>query len=86
MDNIQQRKIKLFIDADDTILESSKAFIDIVNRQDNINPPKTYEELRDWKYRSLFPYMTNERIIEIYDSEEFFNIVKDLTSSFLTSK
>lgn len=76
MCNIQQRKIKLFIDADDTILESSKAFIDIVNRQDNINPPKTHEELRDWKYRSLFPYMTNERIVEIYDSEEFFNIVK----------
>ncbi len=76
MDNIQQRKIKLFIDADDTILESSKAFIDIVNRQDNINPPKTHEELRDWKYRSLFPYMTNERIVKIYDSEEFFNIVK----------
>lgn len=76
MYNIQQKKIKLFIDADDTILESSKAFIDIVNRQDNINPPKIYDELRDWKYRSLFPYMTNERIIEIYDSEEFFNIVK----------
>ena len=59
MDNIQQRKIKLFIDADDTILESSKTFIDIVNRQDNINPPKTYDGLRDWKYRSLFPYITN---------------------------
>lgn len=76
MYNIQQKKIKLFIDADDTILESSKAFIDIVNRQDNINPPKIYDELRDWKYRSLFPYMTNEKIIEIYDSEEFFDIVK----------
>ena len=72
----KKKKIKLFIDADDTILESSKAFIDIVNQQDNINPPKIYEELRDWKYRSLFPYMTNERIFEIYDSEEFFNIVK----------
>ena len=76
MDNIQQRKIKLFIDADDTILESSKAFINIVNQQDNVTPHKTYEELRDWKYRSLFPYMTNERIFKIYDSEEFFNIVK----------
>lgn len=76
MDNIQQRKIRLFIDADDTILESSKAFIDIVNRQDNINPPKTYEELRDWRYQSLFPYMTTKRVVEIYDSKEFFNIVK----------
>ena len=76
MDNIKQRKIRLFIDADDTILESSKAFIDIINRQDNINPPKTYEELQDWRYQSLFPYMTTKRVVEIYDSEEFFNIVK----------
>ena len=76
MCNIQQKKIKLFIDADDTILESSKAFINIVNQQDNVTPHKIYEELRDWKYRSLFPYMTSERIFEIYDSEEFFNIVK----------
>ena len=76
MDNIKKRKIRLFIDADDTILESSKAFIDIVNRQDNINPPKTYEELQDWRYQSLFPYMTTKRVVEIYDSEEFFNIVK----------
>ena len=72
----KKKKIKLFIDADDTILESSKAFIDIVNRQDNINPPKTISELRDWKYRSLFPHITNERVIEIYNSEEFFYIVK----------
>lgn len=72
----KKKKIKLFIDADDTILESSKAFISIVNQQDNINPPKTISELRDWKYQSLFPYMTNERIVEIYDSEEFFNTVK----------
>ena len=38
--------------------------------------PKTQNELKDWKYRSLFPYMTTERIIKIYDSEKFFNIVK----------
>lgn len=72
----KKKKIKLFIDADDTILESSKAFIDIVNRQDNIDPPKTIPELRDWKYRSLSPHITNERVIEIYNLEEFFNIVK----------
>ena len=76
MNHNQYNKIKLFIDADDTILESSKAFINIINRQDNINPPKTYDKLHDWKYKSLFPYMTNERIIEVYDSEEFFNTVK----------
>ncbi len=76
MDNIQQRKIKLFLDADDTILESSRAFIDIVNKRYAINPPKQLKNLRDWRYRSLFPSMTNEEIVEIYDSAEFFDTVK----------
>lgn len=76
MSKNNKKKIKLFIDADDTILNSSKTFIDIVNEEENIFPPKIQDELKDWKYRSLFPYMTTERIIEIYDSEKFFNIVK----------
>lgn len=76
MRDIQQRKIKLFLDADDTILESSRAFIDIVNKRYAINPPKQLENLRDWGYRSLFPSMTNEEIIKIYDSVEFFDTVK----------
>ena len=76
MRDIQQRKIKLFLDADDTILESSRAFIDIVNKRYAINPPKQLKNLRDWGYRSLFPSMTNEEIVEIYDSAEFFDTVK----------
>ena len=36
-----EKKIKLFIDADDTILESSKTFIEILNERFNISPPKT---------------------------------------------
>ena len=76
MRDIQQRKIKLFLDADDTILESSRAFIDIVNKRYAINSPKQLKNLRDWGYRSLFPSMTNEEIVEIYDSAEFFDTVK----------
>lgn len=76
MVNTQQEKIKLFLDADDTILESSQAFINIVNNRRMINHPKRIEDLRDWGYRSLFPTITSKEIIEIYDSEEFFNTVK----------
>ena len=76
MRDIQQRKIKLFLDADDTILESSRAFIDIVNKRYAIKPPNQLKNVRDWGYRSLFPSMTNEEIVEIYDSAEFFDTVK----------
>ena len=72
----QKKKIPLFIDADDTLLNSSETFIDIINKQDNINPPKTYDELKDWKYLSLFHNMTGKRVKKIYESDEFFDIVK----------
>ena len=48
-----QRKIRLFIDADDTILESSKAAINILNKKFNIVPQKTYDDMKDWGYRSI---------------------------------
>lgn len=71
-----EQKIKLFIDADDTILESSKTVINILNKRFNISPPKTYDDIRDWGYRSIYHWCTNEIINEIYDSEEFFEQVK----------
>lgn len=71
-----QRKIRLFIDADDTILESSKAAINILNKKFNIVPQKTYDDMKDWGYRSIYHQCTTKIVNEIYDSEEFFNIVK----------
>ena len=71
-----EKKIKLFIDADDTILESSKAFIEILNERFNISPPKTYEDLKDWCYRSIYHFCTKDIINEIYDSDIFFEKVK----------
>ena len=53
MNHNQYNKIKLFIDADDTILESSKTVINILNKRFNISPPKTYDDIRDWGYRSM---------------------------------
>ena len=72
----KKKKIKLFIDADDTILESSKAAINILNKKFNIVPQKTYDDMQDWEYRSIYRQCTTKIVNEIYDSEEFFNIVK----------
>lgn len=77
-----EQKIKLFIDADDTILESSKTTINILNKRFNISPPKTYDDISDWGYRSIYHQCTNEIVNEIYDSEEFFEQVK-IHSNFM---
>ena len=72
---MENKKIKLFLDADDTILKSSKTVVDIINKKFNISPPKTEKDVKDWKYRSIYHQCTNEIINEIYDSDEFFENV-----------
>lgn len=69
-------KINIYVDADDTIIESSQAVIQIINEKYGINPPKTIEDLRDWNYTCIYPEMTGEIVEEIYSSEEFFERVK----------
>lgn len=73
---MSQKKIKLFVDADDTILKSSEAVIKILNKRHNIYPPKTYDDLADWGYNSIYPYMTSKDVFDIYESDEFFDIVE----------
>lgn len=67
-------KIKVYIDADDTILDSSVAIIDILNKKNNTS--KTIHDLRDWNYRDIDGTMNGDKILELYESEEFFNTVK----------
>ena len=71
-----KHKIKLFIDADDTILKSSETTIDILNKKFNIIPPKTFDDIHDWGYRSIYGQCTDEIINDIYDSDEFFEQVE----------
>ena len=69
-------KITIFLDADDTVLRSSEAVIEILNKRHNITPSKTITNLRDWGYRSIWGQMTPEDVRDIYASDEFFNTVK----------
>lgn len=68
--------IEIFIDADDTILKSSETVIEILNKKYNLVPKKGFKDLTDWEYRSIAPFVTKEEIMKIYDSDEFFNMVK----------
>ena len=72
--------MKVFIDADDTIMNSSKTVVDILNNKYGLS--KTVADVKDWCYRSIYPGMTPETVLEIYDSDEFFTRVK-LDRSFI---
>ena len=71
-----ENKITVYLDADDTVLESSKAIIEILNKKYNINPAKTIKNMMDWEYKSIYKYITHSDICKIYESDEFFDIVQ----------
>lgn len=67
-------KATIYLDCDDTILRSSETVINILNKRYKTN--KTINDLTDWHYRSIVPFVGQEEILDIYDSEEFWNEVK----------
>lgn len=71
---MQETKIKVFIDCDDVLIKSQEAVIDIINKKYNTN--KNINDLRDWDYRSIYKGITNQEKINIYKSQEFFDIVE----------
>lgn len=74
--NGNNSKITLYIDADDTIMFSSVAVIDILNEKYNITPKKTIDDLKDWGYRSIYGRLSKEEKDAIYESDEFYDKVK----------
>lgn len=70
---MNNQKTKLYIDLDDTVLKSSEAVIKILNNKYGLH--KTIANLKDWKYRDIYP-MSEDQIEDIYASDEFFDIVE----------
>lgn len=68
--------VTLYVDADDTILDSSKAVIEILNEKYNLSPAKTILDLEDWNYHSICDEVTPDEVTEIYNSKDFFDRVK----------
>lgn len=69
-----EEKLSIYLDCDDTILNSSVAVIDIINKHFNKN--KTIEDLHDWNYRSIEKTIIADDVYKVYESDEFWNIVK----------
>ena len=76
MNDTVNSRTKIFLDVDDTILKSSEAVINILNKKYNINPAKNISDLKDWNYRSIVKTLTPEDILDIYSSDEFFDMVE----------
>lgn len=80
MSKVLVNPITIYLDCDDTILYSSETVIRILNQRYGEN--KTISDLSDWFYRSIVPGISQEEILGIYDSEEFWNEV-ELNPEFL---
>lgn len=76
------KKETIYCDIDDVVLLSSQTVIDIMNKRYKIEPPKTFNDCKDWGYRSIYKGITAEEIEGIYDSDEFFQLVR-INSEFL---
>ena len=73
---MRDTKIKLFLDADDTVLQSSETIISILNNKYNINPPKSLNDLKDWGFRSIYKNLTRHDVGALFESDEFFDKVQ----------
>ena len=73
---MSKQKIKLFIDADDTTLASSKTIIDLLNKKYEIIPPKGLKDLKDWGYRSIYKNLSRQQVEEMFESDDFFSSVE----------
>lgn len=69
-----ENKLNIYVDCDDTILHSSEVVIDILNKRHNTT--KSIDNLKDWNYRSIIPTITQDEILEIYCSDEFWDNVR----------
>jgi len=67
------KKIRIYLDCDDTIINSSETVIKILNKRYNKNC--TIDDLKDWNYRSIVPTISKSDVEAIYSSEEFWNQV-----------
>ena len=58
---------KILLDCDDTIINSSKCIIDLLNKKNSSN--KTIDDLSDFYYRSIDPNISSNDIIKLFESD-----------------
>ena len=75
--------MKIFLDCDDTIINSSECIINLLNKKNGTS--KTIRDLKDFNYRSIDKTLTNEDVIKLFESDEFWNSV-NYNNEFLSTK
>lgn len=73
-----QPKQKIYWDVDDVVLNTTETMIELINQKYRLPlglKPRTREEVKDWGFKSIFAPMTKEQKIELFESNEFWNMV-----------
>lgn len=75
-------KEKIYVDADDVILNTSEVIIEFLNNLYNINPPKNINDLKDWKYKSIYRDVDMNIVNHYWETDDFFKKV-EINKTFL---
>ena len=65
------KKLKVFLDFDSTIVDSVKRFVEIANSKYGTN--KSPSELGTYDFKNLCPNITKAEVYEIFATDEFFD-------------
>lgn len=68
--------INLFVDVDDTLTKSSKLAVEKLNKI--FNKCYSYEQLKEYSFKDLFPECNQDLITEIFADENFYNEVEPI--------
>ena len=66
--------VKIFLDCDDTIINSSECIIDLLNKRNGTN--KTIDDLKDFHYRSIDKTLSNDDVVKLFESDDFWSSVR----------
>lgn len=81
-------KPKLYIDFDNTLVNSSEAICELYNRYynhfSNFTPARWWE-VNKYNFTDECPLMTSSELDELFDSEEFFNVVEFMPHASITT-
>ena len=65
---------KIFLDFDDTMVDSSKVIVELLNRR--FGTHEDVANLNTWNYTNLFPTIKGIEIEDLFDSAEFFELLE----------
>ena len=59
----------IYLDFDNTIVESNKKIIEILNNKYNLS--KTEDDMNDYEFHSIYPISEKEKL-DMFESDEFY--------------